>query len=580
MAMIETKGMTGAESFLRVLASMGVERIFASPGSEWAPVWEYLAKPYDSPSDIPQYLSSRHEEIAVGMASGYAKATGKLPAVMIHTTVGALHATMAMRAAVHEQVPMVVFAGESIAFGEDGGDLGHQWLRVLADVGGPARLVDASAKWSFGLNTSALLPTTVQRACQLAMSAPQGPVFVSLPMEHLLERMSTNPAAAASYAHAPTADPAALDELARVLTEAKAPVIVTEELGRSVRAVEHLVALAELLGAPVVEGWHPSYVNFPRTHPLYGGVGPTPFVVSYVKEADVVFLASAVAPWHPATCAPGEHTTVVVLSDNAVRPQAPSSAFRSDLVVSGEVEPSLAMLVERVRGLVKPGSRTAQTARSQARHQQWRAKLAEEVQAAAERKLVTTRRVVRELNDLLPADAVIVDETITHRLEINRFLDRLSPGRYFSGAYGGLGTGLGTALGVKAAFPDRTVINLIGDGSFNYNPVLAGLGVCQEHAMPILVVLFNNAGYLSQKSGIPHHYPEGYAVKANNFVGTSITPNPDYAAIARAFDGHGEKVEDPAQVRPALQRALQAVASGTLALVDMRLEPINYSGEK
>ena len=109
---METKGMKGAEAFLRVLASMGVERIFASPGSEWAPVWEFLAKPYDSPRDIPQYLSTRHEEVAVGMASGYAKTTGKLPAVMLHTTVGVQHATMAMRAAVHEQVPMVVFAGE------------------------------------------------------------------------------------------------------------------------------------------------------------------------------------------------------------------------------------------------------------------------------------------------------------------------------------------------------------------------------------------------------------------------------------------------------------------------------------
>src|SRR5499433_3332546 len=149
MAMIETKGMTGAESFLRVLASMGVERIFASPGSEWAPVWEYLAKPYDSPRDIPQYLSSRHEEIAVGMASGYAKATGKLSAVMIHTTVGALHATMALRAALHEHVPMVVFAGESIRFGEDPGpDPGGHWLGQLADVGGPARLVERCAKWS------------------------------------------------------------------------------------------------------------------------------------------------------------------------------------------------------------------------------------------------------------------------------------------------------------------------------------------------------------------------------------------------------------------------------------------------
>src|SRR6185503_9971904 len=138
--MIQTKGLTGAQSMLRVLGKMGVEKIFASPGSEWSPLWEALAEP--GVEGMPEYLSTRHEETAVGMASGYAKITGKLPAVVIHTTVGALHATMALRAALHERVPMVVLTGESIAFGEaEGHDPGHQWLRVLADVGGPAALV-------------------------------------------------------------------------------------------------------------------------------------------------------------------------------------------------------------------------------------------------------------------------------------------------------------------------------------------------------------------------------------------------------------------------------------------------------
>ena len=94
--MIQTKGLTGAQTMLRVLAKMGVEKIFASPGSEWSPVWEALAEP--GVEGMPQYLSTRHEEVAVGMASGYAKSTGKLPAVMIHTTVGSLHATMGMTA--------------------------------------------------------------------------------------------------------------------------------------------------------------------------------------------------------------------------------------------------------------------------------------------------------------------------------------------------------------------------------------------------------------------------------------------------------------------------------------------------
>src|SRR5262245_7617952 len=79
-----TKGSSGAETALRVLRAMGVERIFASPGSDWAPLWEALAKPH-GPDEIPAYLSSRHEETAVAMAAGYTKATGKLAAVVMHT---------------------------------------------------------------------------------------------------------------------------------------------------------------------------------------------------------------------------------------------------------------------------------------------------------------------------------------------------------------------------------------------------------------------------------------------------------------------------------------------------------------
>jgi acetolactate synthase I/II/III large subunit len=572
---MDTRGLSGAESLLRVLGRMGVERIFASPGSEWSPVWEYLAKPYPA-GEIPAYLSTRHEEVAVGMASGYAKATGKLPAVMIHTTVGGLHATMAMRAALHERVPMVVLCGESVGFGEvPGPDPGQQWLRVLTDMGGPARVVEPCVKWSFGLNASAILPATIARACQLAVAPPQGPVFVSIPMEHLFETMPNDAPAAAALPRPPAASPEALDELARALVGAASPVIVTEEVGRTVRAVEHLVALAELLGAPVVEGWHPSYVNFPRDHPLHGGIGPLAHLRPYLDGADLAFLLAAVAPWHPASAAPGPSTRVAVLGDSPLHPHLPYWGYRADLVAVGDVETSLALLVERVRQGVAPGSRADRIERWRVRHEKDRGARREAAAASGRGPSVETRWVVHELNQVLPPDAIVVDETITHRLEINRGLDRLRPGQFIEGSYGGLGTGLATALGVKAAAPDRTVVQLIGDGSFNYNPVLAAFGCAQEHALPFLTVMFDNSGYLSQKRGIPEHYPQGYAVTSRTFAGTSIAPAPDYAAIARAFTGHGEKVETPDQVRPALLRALTAVANGHVALVDMRLEPIN-----
>jgi len=168
-----------------------------------------------------------------------------------------------------------------------------------------------------------------------------------------------------------------------------------------------------------------------------------------------------------------------------------------------------------------------------------------------------------------------VNETISHRGEIMKRLDKLGPGSFFEASYGGLGMGTGTALGVKNARPDRLVTLLIGDGSFYYNPVPAAFGACQEHDLPMLIVLFDNAGYLSQKTDVVTEYPDGWAVRSKSFAGTSIWPRPDYAMLARAYGGCGEVVTEPREVRAALARGLAAVAKGQLALVSVVLAPVN-----
>src|SRR5262245_29006568 len=278
---------SGAHALLRTLRAMGVEKIFASPGSDWAPLWEALASP-SAREEFPEYLSSRHEETAIAMASGYGKSTGKLSAVVLHTTVGALHATMGMRAALHERIPMVLLAGESVSFGERPGyGIGPQWLRLLSDVGGPARLAAPCVKWSFGLNDSALLAATIERACQIATSAPRGPAFVSVPTEFLMDSHPDQAARATAAVRNPAAHPAALDELAQMLGGARRPVIVTEEAGTDPAAVDRLVALAETLRAPVFDAWQPGYANFPRAHPLYGGVAPD--MRGLLEESDLLF---------------------------------------------------------------------------------------------------------------------------------------------------------------------------------------------------------------------------------------------------------------------------------------------------
>ena len=338
-------------------------------------------------------------------------------------------------------------------------------------------------------------------------------------------------------------------------------------------AVQRLVALAETLGAPVFDAWQPGYVNFPRTHPLYGGVAPD--MKALLEESDFVFCVEAVAPAHPPHLLSGSKAHVAVLGEDPLHSRLPYWGFRSDLVVAGAVEPSLAQLAERVSRIVPKGSRAAMAAKWTERNANLREGLRALGAAAGTRSPIESGWIGHELNAVLPEGAIVVDETITHRLDVLRQLERLAAGEFISASYGGLGMGLGTALGAKVAQPDRTVVVTIGDGAFYYNPVLASFGASQELGLPLLVVLFNNSGYLSLKGDVIREYPDGWAVRTRRFAGLSITPRPDYPALARAFGGHGESVELPSEVRPALLRGLEAVANGNLALIEMVLAPVS-----
>jgi acetolactate synthase-1/2/3 large subunit len=540
----------GAEAILRALGAMGVERIFASPGSDWAALWEALARPH-GPGEFPQYVSVRHEETAVAMASGYSKATGKLPAVVLHTTVGTLHAAMALRIAKHERVPMVVMAGESATFSESPSfKAGRQWLRLLTDVGGPARLAEPSVKWTLGLNSGLLLAQTVQRACQIAMGAPRGPVFLSVPIECLMETLTHALPPAPALPAPAAADPSALDKLARHLSEAKRPLIITEEAGREPATVGALVALAETLGAPVAEAWQPYYVNFPRNHPLYAGVA-VDGMKSLVDAADAVLLAECVMPWHPPSALPKPGTKVFILGEDPLRSNLPYWGVHADMVVPGELRTTLEGLCNRIqnRGQSPISRRPGLAPATKGMNNAW---------------------IAEQLNAVMASDAVVVDETITHRLELLQRLTRLAPGGFYEASFGGLGMGLSVALGVKHAQPRRPVIATIGDGAFHYNPVPACFGASQELQLPIAVVLFDNAGYLSQKTDVVSYFPQGSAIQTGRFAGTAITPRPEYAKLAEAYGGYGEKVTSPGEVAAALERGLEQ-ARKRLALIHMVL---------
>jgi acetolactate synthase-1/2/3 large subunit len=558
---------TGASALVDILNGHGVDRLFCSPGSEWPPLWEELARRRSNNEPYPQYLNVRHEETAIAMGSGFAKATGRLPAVLIHTTPGTLNAGLGLRAAYHEEIPMLVCCGESIDFGEmPDFDPGGQWVRYLADIGGPARFVEKCVKWSFGVNSRAVLASTIHRACQIAMAPPRGPVFLSLPFEFLHAEVAGP--LPHTFPKASTCGIAQdLDDAARLLAASLRPLIITDTAGRDTAAVAALVELAELIGAPVVEATRQMYLNFPRDHALHGGFDPTP----YLTNTDVVFLVGAVAPWHPPSAGP-KSATVITLDVNPLRTDLPYWGYSVDLSLAGDIGSSLEALVQKLK-LGPPSVDPARVNKLKSDNMKRREGWQIQALAAKSSKPIDPHWFCHVLNRTLPGGAILVEETITHRMPIVRMLDRMGAGHYFGAESGGLGLGMGMALGIKCVNPEKPVIALIGDGSFNYNPVLAALGFAQEYGRPIITIIMNNGGYLSMKRGITSLYPDGWAEKSMTFFGHAIEPSPDYARLAAAFDGDGERIDDPEQIEPALQRAYQAERSGKSFIIDVRLAP-------
>jgi acetolactate synthase I/II/III large subunit len=562
--------LTGGELLLDLFQACGIEYIFCSPGTEWAPVWEGLAKRRGRGDNSLKYINCRDEALAVSMAQGYAEVSGSLPAVLLHAGVGPLHGAMAMRNAGVARVPMMVFGGETC---EHCGDAevrpqGWHWLGLLSDIGGPAAQVKSYVKWSNEVRSGDGLADAVYRGCQIARSVPAGPVFIAVPTEVLLRAVAGT---ARPYPVAIGTAPcvADLEDAAAQLIQARQPVIIAEHAGKTPGAVEKLVELAETLGIPVFESSLPYASNFPKNSPLYMGTG----VQEALRQADLVLVVSAATPWYPPAAGPPENARVIVLDEAPLQERLPYWGYRVNTAITAHVATALAALVDIVRREVGIEQAPAYRERRQywrARHDEMMAQLEREALAGRGARPIAARWFLHAAKQALPPDAIILDETILHTRAVHAYL--AEPGRYIKSAYGGLGVGMGEALGVKLARPERPVVLMIGDGAFNYNPALAALGLGQEYGLPVFIIIFNNGGYMAMKFGHRMLYPQGAAVSQDSFLGAAITPAPDYVKIAEAFGAYGEKLEDPADIEAALTRGLAQTAAGNTALLDVVLE--------
>lgn len=565
--------MHGGKALVKIFERAGVDYIFSSPGTEWPPVWEALAEAQERGDDGIGFINCRHEALAVAIASGYTKVTGKPQAVLLHATAGPLNAAMYLRAAYQERVPMVICCGESAAFGEERRlpDPGNQWVHDLTDIGGPAELLRRCVKWSERVTASSILVPSVERAMQIAVEPPAGPVLLGVPFECMLDEVTLPEDSRPNrVARAFTVDEPAVQDAVDMLLRAERPVLVTEHAGRDASVVSLLVELCESLAIPVMESFRPAFLNFPRNHPLYVQYDPR-----RIESADLVLVADAVTPWYPLNKGPKASAKVVFLGDEYPYSRLPFWGYKVDLALVAPPAATLARLLARVRASEAfVGNRAAYEERSR-RIREEHDKQVEVLQHdALEHKNdipVDPRWLCHSLNEAMPPNAVIVEETTVHRTLIQNMIPRTQPMSYIARVTGGLGVSLGYGLGVKLAQRERPVFVLIGDGGFHYNPVPSCLGLAQEYDLPIIVVVFNNQRYLSMERGLLRYYPDGVSKKSGIHLGSPILPNPDYRLYADIYGGYGVRVTDPKNISPAVAQALEHSAAGRLSVIDVVL---------
>ena len=556
----------GGEAILEALRKLKIDYIMSSPGSEWSPVWEALARQKLDNKPGPIYVESWHETLAVNMATGYTLITGRPQAVLLHAGVGMLQGSMGVHGAMQNEVPMVVMSGESQTLGEDPDlDIEQQWYGGLS-VGGIERFVEPVAKWARAVTSPHTLYETVIRAGEMAQRVPKGPIYLNVALEHMLHDW-TPPTAARDVPPAPGVQPRQddVDQVAALLREAKSPVIVAETAGRDPRAFAALVELADLLAIPVINGRVNSCANFPTDHPLYLGLAR----YKALEDADLVLLVGGRAPWYPARRRPTSGK-IVSIADNPLKGHMVYQNLHADLYLEGDIAESLKLLTAAAKSAkIDSAAVEARRQRWTREHESYVAGLKAERDKAQNGSGIDPLSLMGALGEVMPADTIYVDETITHSPTLRQHLPQTKPQSFFRGS-GGLGQGIGTALGIKLAARARPVVLLVGDGSFLYNPIIQALGASKRHELPITIIVLNNKKYEAMRKGHVHHYPDGASASKDLHYGVTID-GPEYEQLGSHFGFHGQRVEKLAELKGAIQSALAATKGGTTAILNVHV---------
>ena len=581
-----TEARYGSDLVVDLLRAVGVEHVALNPGATFRGLHDSLVN-YGG-NRAPEHILTTHEEIAVGIAHGYAKAKGRPMAAIVHDIVGLQHASMAIFNAFCDRVPILVLG----ATGPMDATRRRPWIDWIHTALVQGTQVRDYVKLDDQPATVEAIPEAFLRAWRVAQTKPQGPVYLCFDaalQEQPLDRPVPIPDVARFRPPAaPHADPSAIADAARRLVEARSPVIVAESLGAEASAT--LCRLAEKLAAPMIDLTAESQgrPSVPSRHPL----DLTGARHEIVADADVV-LALEVTSFLQAlgetdratreTRLLNDATTIISISldDYAFRSWA--HTFQSlapvDVPIAADAAASLPALLAAVEERLKRDPRAADRQARDTRLRMRHAVLETEWRVAAEigrtQKPLAPAGLAAEIWDVISGEDWILTNGTGKGWA--RRLWEWKPERSYGGSGGaGLGYGLPASLGVALAHRDsgKVCVNLQADGDLLY--VVSGFYTAAHHRLPLLTVTFNNRTYGNDEEHQDAVAKARSRPVENKVVGIRIDdPAPDFAKIAQGFGMHAEgPIDAPAAVGPALRRALRVVKDERRpALVDVVTRP-------
>src|SRR5262252_1848719 len=582
---VYTTDRPGSDFMLDVIKSLGIEYCAANPGSTFRALHESILN-YGG-NKMPELLTCCHEESSVGMAHGYAKIEGKPMMIMAHGTVGLQHASMAIYNAYADRVPVYIVIGNVMDGPWRRSDV--EWTHAVQDA---ALIVRDYTKWDDSPISLRQFAESAMRGYKVMMTPPMGPVVVVAdavlqeePVTDEDRRRLRIPKL--SMTSSPAGDPATVAEIAKMLVAAESPLIVTGRSARTPNGLTLLVDLAELLQVPVMD--RRQRMNFPTRHPLYGtGTLGTADVILALEVPDLWNVTHAQTPLNrmgmevrPLT---KDGAKIITISSMDLLMKSNYQDFgqynEADIAIPADAEATLPLLIESCKKLITADRKRVFDQRG-ARYAEAAKKMQEQaLQEAAwgwDSSPITTARMSAELWNLVKnEDWSLVSDVVFQSWWPTRLWD-FTKHYQFIGGHGAYGVGYGAPAAVGAALANRKygrlTVNIQSDGDLNYAPGVLWTAV--HHQIPLLSVMHNNRAYHQERMFVADMAARAQRDVSKVDIGNAITdPDIDYATMAKAYGMYGiGPIENPADLGPALKKAIDVVKRGEPALVDVISQP-------